>query len=209
MNHYLKYFGLSAFILAFDQAIKMLVHFNMDYGIQGQIILMGNWLKLHYTLNPGMAFGLELGGDNGKLLLSSFRILAMFGIGYYLVFLIKKKMPVKYITCIALILGGAIGNLFDSVFYGVLLNNAPEGSPSPWLHGQVIDMIYFDLWEGFLPEWLPIVGGQYYAFWPIFNVADATIFCSVTTFFIFNHKWSMHDESVTLSSKQPQKQDQD
>jgi signal peptidase II len=189
-NPYLKYFGLSAFILAFDQLTKMLVHFYMEYGITGQIVLLGNWLKLHYTLNPGMAFGLELGGDNGKLMLTVFRLLAMGGIGYYLVYLIKKKMPVGYITCIALILGGAVGNLFDSVFYGVLLGNAPADSPSPWLHGQVIDMIYFDIWEGFLPEWLPIFGGQYYAFWPIFNVADATIFCSVATLLIFNNRWT-------------------
>jgi len=182
----------------------------MEYGIHGQIILMGNWLKLHYTLNPGMAFGLVLGGDNGKLLLTTFRIIAMGGIGYYLVYLIKKKMPVGYITCIALILGGAIGNLFDSVFYGVLLGNAPEGSPTPWLHGQVVDMIYFDIWEGFMPDWIPFFGGQYYAFWPIFNVADATIFCSVATLLIFNHKWTQPEnqpgdkgETVTAGFSEP------
>jgi signal peptidase II len=190
-NPYIKYFGLSLLVLGLDQLTKMLVHFNMEYGIQGQIILMGNWLKLHYTLNPGMAFGLELGGDNGKLMLTTFRIIAMGGIGYYLVYLIKNKMPVGYITCIALILGGAVGNLFDSVFYGVMLGNAPEGSPTPWLHGQVVDMIYFDIWEGFMPDWIPFFGGQYYAFWPIFNVADATIFCSITTLLIFNHKWTL------------------
>jgi signal peptidase II len=199
-NTYIKYFGLSAFILGLDQLTKMLVHFYMDYGIQGQIILMGDWLKLHYTLNPGMAFGMELGGENGKLILTSFRILAMGGIAYYLIYLIKKKMPAGYITCIALILGGAVGNLFDSVFYGVLLNNAPAGSPSPWLHGQVVDMIYFDIWEGFLPEWLPIFGGQYYAFWPIFNVADATIFSSVTALLIFNHRWTAQDAVKTDST---------
>jgi signal peptidase II len=80
--------------------------------------------------------------------------------------------------------------LFDSVFYGVLLGNAPEGSPSPWFHGQVVDMFYVDIWEGFLPDWIPIFGGQFYAFWPIFNVADATIFCSVGALLIFNQKWN-------------------
>jgi signal peptidase II len=188
-NQYIKYFGLSAFVLGLDQLVKMLVHFNMEYGIQGQILLLGHWLKLHYTLNPGMAFGIELGGDNGKLFLTSFRIIAMIGIGFYLVSLIKKKIHPGYITCIALILGGAVGNLFDSVFYGVLLDNSPVGSPSPWLHGQVVDMIYVDLWEGFLPDWIPVFGGQYYAFWPIFNIADATIFCSVITLLIFNNRW--------------------
>jgi signal peptidase II len=194
-NAYLRYFGLSLLVLIVDQITKLWVHFSMDYGIQGQIRLIGDWLKFHYTLNPGMAFGMELGGDNGKLLLTSFRILAMFGIAWYMVQLIRKNMPRPYVTCIALILGGAVGNLFDSIFYGVLLGNAPEGSPTPWLHGQVVDMIYFDIWEGFLPDWLPFFGGKYYAFWPIFNVADATIFCSIFTLLLFSHRWSAPADS--------------
>ncbi len=194
MNSYLKYFGLSLLVILVDQATKLLVHFNMEYGLQGQIILLGDWLKLHYTLNPGMAFGMQLGGDNGKLMLTSFRILAIAGIFYYLIHLIRKKMHTAYITCMALILGGAAGNLIDSVFYGVFLGNAPEGSPSPWLHGQVVDMIYVDLWEGFLPDWIPAIGGQYYALWPIFNVADATIFCSIACLMIFGGKWTGPEE---------------
>ena len=199
-----KYFGIAAAVIAFDQLTKMLVHFYMDYGLPGQILLMGNWLKLHYTLNPGMAFGIELGSDYGKLILTTFRLFAMFGIGYYLYTLIKSKANVHYMTCIALILGGAVGNLFDSVFYGVLLGNAPAGSPSPWLHGQVIDMIYVDIWEGFLPDWIPLFGGQYYAFWPIFNVADATIFCSVTTILINQNRWF---PEASASKKSAEKQE--
>lgn len=186
---HLKYFGLSLLVILVDQITKLLVHFNMDYGLPGQILIFDNWFKLHYTLNPGMAFGIELGSDYGKLMLSGFRLLAMGGIAYYLYRIISQKMPAGYLICIALILGGAAGNLVDSVFYGVLLNNAPEGSPSPWFHGQVVDMLYIDIWEGFLPEWIPFAGGQYYAFWPIFNVADATIFCSVFTLLIFQHRW--------------------
>ena len=177
-------------VILLDQTTKMLVHFNMEYGLQGQILLLGDWLKLHYTLNPGMAFGLQLGGDSGKLLLTSFRILAICGLGWYLFTLIKKHAQRAYITCISLILGGATGNLIDSVFYGVFLGNAPEGSPSPWLHGQVVDMIYIDLWEGFLPDWIPVLGGQYYALWPIFNVADATIFCSIICLMLFGNRWT-------------------
>lgn len=188
-NQYLFYFGISLAVIVFDQVTKLIVHFNMDYGLPGQIQLIGNWLKLHYTLNPGMAFGIELGSPYGKLMLTTFRLIAMVGIGYYLITLIRKKITKAYIVCIALILGGAMGNLFDSVFYGVFLNNAPSGSPSPWLHGQVIDMIYVDIWEGFLPDWIPLFGGQYYAFWPIFNVADATIFCSIASILLFQHKW--------------------
>lgn len=194
-NQYLFYFGISLAVIVFDQVTKLIVHFNMDYGLPGQIQLLGNWLKLHYTLNPGMAFGIELGSPYGKLMLTTFRLIAMVGIGYYLITLIRKKISRAYIICIALILGGAMGNLFDSVFYGVLLNNAPSGSPSPWLHGQVIDMIYVDIWEGFLPEWIPLFGGQYYAFWPIFNVADATIFCSIASILLFQNKWLVDSNS--------------
>ena len=184
-------------MIAVDQITKLLVHFNMEYGLQGQILLLGDWLKLHYTLNPGMAFGMQLGGDNGKLLLTSFRILAISGLGYYLFHLIRKNANPSYITTMALILGGATGNLIDSVFYGVFLNNAPAGSPSPWLHGQVVDMIYVDIWEGFLPDWIPVLGGQYYALWPIFNVADATIFCSIIALLIFGNKWTEQEAEKT------------
>lgn len=188
-NKFVKYFGFSFLVILVDQTVKLLVHFNMEYGLPGQIKVFGDWFKLHYTLNPGMAFGIELGSDYGKLLLTSFRILAMLGIGYYLFTIIRKNLHPGYLTCIALILGGAVGNLLDSIFYGVFLHNSPMGSPSPWLHGQVIDMFYIDIWEGFLPDWLPLVGGQYYAFWPIFNIADATIFSSVAALLIFQRKW--------------------
>lgn len=190
MSNYLKYFGISAAVILLDQATKLLVHFNMEYGLAGQILLLGHWLKLHYTLNPGMAFGMELGGENGKLMLTMFRMIAIGGIAYYLTSIVRKKMHTGYLTCISLILGGATGNLIDSVFYGIFLGNAPQGSPTPWLHGQVVDMIYVDIWEGFLPEWIPFFGGQYYAFWPIFNVADATIFCSIICLMLFGGKWT-------------------
>lgn len=172
----------------------------MEYGIQGQILLLGDWLKLHYTLNPGMAFGMQIGGDNGKLILTLFRILAIGGLCYYLFFLIRQNAHTAYTTCISLIMGGAAGNLIDSVFYGVFLGNAPEGSPSPWLHGQVVDMIYVDIWEGFLPEWLPIMGGQYYALWPIFNIADATIFCTIIALMLFGNKWTAPDSNEQAES---------
>lgn len=186
---YLKYYGLSLLVIAVDQLTKMLVHFNMEYGLPGQIKLLGDWFKLHYTLNPGMAFGIELGSDYGKLMLTSFRLLAMVALCYYVYHLIRIHAHKGYITSMALILGGAVGNLVDSIFYGIWLNNAPDGSPSKWFHGQVVDMLYIDIWEGFLPEWIPFFGGQYYAFWPIFNVADATIFCSVAALLIFQGKW--------------------
>ncbi len=186
---YWKYFLLSFGIILLDQSVKMLVHFNMDMGAIGQIKIFDDWFKLYYTLNPGMAFGLQIGSSYGKLILSIFRVFAMIGIGYYLFMLIKKESPKGLLICIAMILGGAIGNVIDSTFYGVFLENAPEGVSTPWFHGQVIDMFYIDIWEGFVADWVPILGGQYYSLWPIFNIADASIFCGVAVILIFQNRF--------------------
>lgn len=186
---YWKYFLISLGIILLDQIVKMLVHFNMDYGSAGQIPVFGDWFKLYYTLNPGMAFGLQLGSSYGKLALSLFRLIAMGGIAYYLFHLIKKESPKGLLICIALILGGAMGNVIDSTLYGVILDNAPSGASTPWFHGQVIDMFYFDIWEGFAPDWIPVIGGDYFSLWPIFNIADASIFMGVLTILIFQNKF--------------------
>ncbi len=189
-----RYFLLSLLIIVLDQAIKMAVHFYMEPGFYGQIEIISPYVKLHYTLNPGMAFGIQLGSDYGKLILTSFRILAMFGIGYFLYKLTANQSKPLLLVCTALILGGAIGNLIDSVFYGVLFNNAPLDAPMQWFHGQVIDMFFFDFWEGILPTWIPIWGGTYYST-PIFNFADAAIFCGVVTILLFqNHLFQQDQE---------------
>jgi signal peptidase II len=209
MNNYLKYFGIALFVILLDQSVKMLVHFQMDFGTPGQIPVIGDWFKLHYTTNPGMAFGMELGSDYGKLLLTSFRLVAMVGIGYYLYYIIDKKQHSAYIFCISMILGGAIGNLIDSIFYGVWLNNAPYDAASPWFHGQVVDMFYFDIWEGYLPEWMPLWGGSYTALWPIFNIADASIFIGVAIILVFQNRFfpekkepEQNEESTPVSTEQ-------
>ncbi|MFD2034113.1 lipoprotein signal peptidase [Belliella marina] len=186
---YLKYFGIALAVIVLDQVVKLLVHYQMDFGTAGQIKVFGDWFKLHYTTNPGMAFGMQLGSEYGKLILTSFRLVAMFGIGYYLYYIIEKKMHIGYIVCIAMILGGAIGNLIDSVFYGVLLNNAPYDATSPWFHGQVVDMFYIDIWEGRIPDWVPLWGGSYTALWPIFNIADASIFTGVAIILVFQSRF--------------------
>ncbi|MEX2593015.1 MAG: lipoprotein signal peptidase [Anditalea sp.] len=203
---YLKYFGITLLILAIDQIVKMLVHYEMDFGTAGQIKVFGDWFKLHYTTNPGMAFGMELGSEYGKMILTSFRLVAMFGIGYYLYYIINKHAHQGYIICIALILGGAIGNLIDSVFYGVWLNNAPFSANTPWFHGQVVDMFYIDIWEGFIPEWVPLWGGSYTALWPIFNIADASIFVGVAIILLFQKRFFDEDKKKEEKEDEIQKQ---
>ncbi|MCC5930059.1 MAG: lipoprotein signal peptidase [Cyclobacteriaceae bacterium] len=191
---YLKFYLLAIAIILIDQVVKMLVHYNMDMGLAGQIPVFGEWFKLHYTLNPGMAFGLQIGLDNGKLILTIFRLFAMVGIGYYLYYLIKKGVPTGLSWCVALILGGAVGNVIDSTFYGVLLENAPPDSSTPWFHGQVIDMFYIDIWEGRVADWVPVFGGDYISLWPIFNIADASIFVGVSIILIFQKKFFAEDD---------------
>lgn len=201
MNKYLKYFGVALLVIAIDQIVKMLVHFEMDFGTPGQIPIFGDWFKLHYTTNPGMAFGMELGSEYGKMILTSFRLVAMVGIGYYLTYIIDKRNHPVYILCIAMILGGAIGNLVDSIFYGVWLDNAPYNAPTPWFHGQVVDMFYFDIWEGHVPEWVPLWGGSYTALWPIFNIADAAIFVGVGIILIFQNRFFPEKKEETTPEK--------
>ncbi len=181
-----KFFLLTLLLIALDQGVKLAVHFYMAPGFAGQVKVLGDWLKLHYVLNPGMAFGMQLGYEYGKLLLSVFRLFAMVGIGYYLVHLAHRGAPDGLLW--AMILAGAVGNVIDSTFYGVFLHNAPYGSPTPWFHGQVIDMIFVDVWEGFIPEWVPVWGGQYYST-PIFNIADSCIFIGVCLILFFQRRF--------------------
>ena len=186
---YFKFYLIAIGIIIIDQIVKLLVHFNMEMGSIGEILVFGDWFKLHYTENPGMAFGLEIGSDYGKLILTVFRLGAMGGIAYYLYYLIKKGVPTGLCISIALILGGAVGNVIDSTFYGVFLGNSPVGSPTPWFHGQVVDMFYVDIWEGYVNENIPIFGGRHMSLWPIFNVADASIFIGVSIILLFQKKF--------------------
>lgn len=179
-----KFFLFALLLIAVDQASKLLVNHYMSPGFAGQIRIIGDWLKLYYVTNPGMAFGMQIDHEYGKLFLTTFRLGAMIFIAWYMVRLAVRGASSGLLWAMAMILAGAIGNLIDSIFYGVLIGNAPYGSPTPWFHGQVIDMVFIDFWEGFVPEWIPVWGGQYYTT-PIFNFADACIFVGVCVILMF------------------------
>lgn len=203
---YFRFYLITIAIIILDQVVKLLVFNNMDLGQEFPVF--GEWFKIHYTVNPGMAFGLELGSEFGKFALTTFRLIAMVGIGYYLFTLIKKEVPVGLSICIALILGGAVGNVIDSTFYGVLLEgNVPANAATPWFHGQVIDMFYVDIWEGRVADWVPLFGGDYLSLWPIFNIADASIFVGVSIILIFQRQFfkeHTEEENATSESTVPQ-----
>jgi signal peptidase II len=196
------YFLLALLVIGIDQLSKYLVHSNKTLISGGEILLIGHWLKLHYTTNPGMAFGVELPPPYGKLLLTAFRLAAVSGLSYYIVHLWRHRAASGFIACMALILGGAVGNLVDSIFYGIIYNNAPIGSPSPWFFGQVIDMIYADIYEGFLPAAWPLVGGKYVSLWPIFNVADSSIFIGVALILLFQGRFFKQEEEAKSEAPQ-------
>lgn len=186
-----KYFLLALAVIIIDQASKLLVHHYMY--LHQEITILGNdqfGFKLHYLLNPGMAFGIRWNNEFGKLALTAFRIAAMGGIGYYLLKMTKKGAHTGFLWCMALILGGAVGNVVDSTFYGVLLHNHLPSSPTPWFHGQVIDMLFFPLFDFTWPDWVPIVGGDYFLFFsPVFNIADSSIFIGVVIILIFQRRF--------------------
>lgn len=202
------YLVFSLLLIFIDQTSKLLVHEYMEPGFSGQIALIGNWFKLHYVLNPGMAFGMQLGHEYGKLFLTLFRLVAMCAIGWYLVHLARAGAAKGLLLALSMILAGAVGNVIDSTFYGVYLDNAPYGSPTPWFHGQVIDMIFVDFWEGFIPEWVPLWGGQYYST-PIFNIADSCIFVGVCSILIFQGSFHPAYEESESEDHGPQPEPND
>ena len=175
------------FLIILDQLVKVIVHFNMP--LHSEIRLLGDFFKLHYILNPGMAFGINFDFTYTKLFLSLFRLVASFLIGYYLFTLVAKKVEKLILISLSMILAGAIGNVIDSVFYGILFNNAPTNSPFKLFYGQVIDMFYIDIWEGYLPSSLPLIGDSYLSLWPVFNLADSYIFIGVAILLLFQKKF--------------------
>lgn len=180
-------------VLIADQALKVWVKLNFYY--DSSIPILGDKGYLHFIENRGMAFGMEFGGAWGKLLLTLFRIAAVTAIGYSLVRLTRGGERPGLVTSVSLILAGALGNIIDSTFYGVLFSASTpfekavfmpaDGGYAPLLHGAVVDMFYFPLVEGHLPRWLPLWGGEYFVFFrPVFNIADAAISIGIVLFIL-------------------------
>ena len=192
-----KNIALLTIILAIiiDQIVKIYVKTNFYLGEEVKVF---DWFRIYFVENNGMAMGFEFGGKAGKLFLTLFRLVAVGGIIYWLVNSIQKNLSNIVIISISLILAGAFGNIIDSVFYGLLFNTPhDEGvatlfSDAPYgelFYGKVVDMFYFPIWEGFLPEWIPFVGGDSFVFFQyIFNPADSYITTGVALLFLFSSK---------------------
>lgn len=181
-------------ILVIDQTLKIWIKTNM---MLGQEIVFFDWFIIHFTENKGMAFGMEFGGNIGKYILSIFRIIAIIAISFYLNQLVKLNTKKGVVFSIALILAGAIGNVIDSAFYGLIFSESYgqiatvlEGGYSGFLQGKVVDMFYFPIFKGILPSWIPFKGGDYFIFFrPVFNIADAAISVGVINLLLFHRKF--------------------
>lgn len=196
-------------VLIIDQIIKVIVKTNMYWH---ESIRITDWFYIYFTENNGMAFGMEI---FGKLFLTTFRIIAVALIGWYIYRIVKRNFKTGYIACVSLILAGALGNIIDSVFYGVFFNEStrsqlatfmPEGGGySTWFYGKVVDMFYFPIIETNWPSWMPFVGGEHFIFFsPIFNFADAAISCGIIALLIFYSKYlneAYHDAEMKHDEK--------
>lgn len=185
--------ALIVLILLIDQISKFYIKTHFVLGEDVQVF---EWFKILFVENRGMAWGAQIPGEYGKLILTSFRLIAIVAIGYWLWDSVRKNASNILITAIAMIFAGAMGNIIDSVFYGVIFDDSlnqiatflpADGGYASWFHGNVVDMFYFPLWQGYLPEWLPIWGGDYFTFFePVFNVADTAISIGVALLVIFH-----------------------
>ncbi len=187
-----KIYITSIILVLADQILKFWIKTNM---VLGQEFRVFNWFIIHFTENNGMAFGLEFGGVSGKIILTLLRIVVVIIGLFYLSKTIKKNIPVGALIAIGLIIGGAIGNIIDSCFYGLIFNESynnvailfPEsGGYAPLLQGKVVDMFYFPLINSHFPSWLPFFGGEHFIFFrPVFNIADAGISVGIFLIFLF------------------------
>ena len=194
-----KAYLLIFIVLIVDQVSKIFVKTNFVLGEEVEVF---NWFKILFIENEGMAWGTKIPGIYGKLFLTLFRLVAVGGIGYWLWDSVERKHSSNFlIVAIALILAGAVGNIIDSVFYGVIFDDSnaqlatlfPEKPYGAWFHGQVVDMFYFPIWHGILPDWIPVWGGRDFTFFnAIFNIADMAISTGVGILIFFNKRAFHH-----------------
>jgi signal peptidase II len=187
-------------VLIADQALKFFI--KTSYHMNEEHKMAGNWFRLHFVENKGMAWGWEFGGNFGKIFLTLFRLFAViFGV-YYIGRIIKQKLHTGFIACVALIFAGAVGNLIDSLFYGLIYTESYEGTTivakmvtpgtgyGGFFHGKVVDMLYFPIFNGQWPGWMPVIGGGDFEFFsPVFNIADAAISAGVISILIFQKRF--------------------
>ncbi len=201
-------FIISIIIIA-DQALKFYIKLNYFAGEEHRIL--GNWFRLHFVENEGMAWGMKFGGDIGKIVLTLFRLVAVVWGTFLLKDFVRKNYHKGFIICAALIYAGALGNLIDSMFYGLIFENSNLFTENVakfthfgkgyagFLHGRVVDMIYAPLFNGTFPKWLPIWGGQEFEFFsPVFNIADASISVGVIILLLFQNKFFHKEGYINL-----------